>query len=327
MCISAPKLDPTSKLYLPYIKSYQGAECSPEHFDDKYVIGQGKYGEVWLSAFTPRTGGKTHLVARKIYYDKPDKELFIRTKECALAAIHHPNVPRLFCVTRDEKGQVGIAMQYVSGIAVDAHGYQKESDLAEWQRYQRAWMSKQWGRVLQAGASLLHLLHAHGLRYNDLKPDNVVVGPHNVWFIDFDMTWRNADIPHRWGGTRTFTAPEMIFLNEKEKGAKIVHFKNEAPDWYKLGLTLYAMLGECRPFPNHDMWSLLQAIKRGIVRERLPEGPVGDLLYGLLRLTSKNRFDHAKVMEWMAAHPEYFPSRSKPSSAEADAAALPSPTD
>lgn len=320
-CISAPRLD-LARRYLPYVDTYQGTKCLPEHFDDKYILGKGNYGEVWLSTFSPRAGGKTRFVARKIYYAKPNIELFIRANECAMAAIQHPNVPRLFCVTRGEDGRVGVAMQYAAGIVTDSHGWLNKSELSEWQRYQRTWMSRQWWRVLQAGASLLHLLHSHQLRCFDLKPDNVIVGPHNVWFIDFDMTWHTNSNKDRTAGTRFYTAPEMVFLNPEQKTVRIAPFRHEAPDWYRLGLVIYAMLGECRPFPDDDLWACFQAIKKGVARESLPEGPVGDLVHGLLALTSKFRFGYAEVMDWMAAHPEYSSPHYRPISAQADPAPI-----
>src|SRR5262245_61176929 len=116
----------------------------------------------------------------------------------ALCQVEHPNVVRFYSLPIDEaRGVMGLAMEYVAGVALDkriaAKGQLSIADTLA---------------VGVAVASALSAVHRAGLVHRDVKPGNVIdaAGIYNL--IDFGIAAADA-IPHK-----PSPKPKIVYLDD-----------------------------------------------------------------------------------------------------------------
>ncbi|MEO7094695.1 MAG: protein kinase, partial [Polyangiales bacterium] len=158
-------------------------------------LGKGGFAPVWLAE---EIYGATKLrtAAVKIFsFDDIDarsgsarssssgerRRALITEEARALCRVEHPNVVRFYALpTDDERGLIGLAMEYVAGTALDRKisgeaGAIRKLPLAE---------------VLSVGiavASALAVVHQAGLVHRDIKPANVIEAGGLYKLIDFGI--------------------------------------------------------------------------------------------------------------------------------------------
>ena len=157
-------------------------------------LGKGGFAPVWLAE---EIYGATKLrtAAVKIFsFDDVDARSGSRTSSAgerrraliteearALCRVEHPNVVRFYALpTDDERGLIGLAMEYVAGTALDRKlqgeaGAIRKLPLSE---------------VLAVGiavASALAVVHQAGLVHRDIKPANVIEAGGLYKLIDFGI--------------------------------------------------------------------------------------------------------------------------------------------
>jgi serine/threonine protein kinase len=157
-------------------------------------LGKGGFAPVWLAE---EIYGATKLrtAAVKIFsFDDIEARDGARTSSSgerrraliteearALCRVEHPNVVRFYALpTDDERGLIGLAMEYVAGTALDRKiageaGTIRKLPLAE---------------VLSVGiavASALAVVHQAGLVHRDIKPANVIEAGGLYKLIDFGI--------------------------------------------------------------------------------------------------------------------------------------------
>src|SRR6185295_9751376 len=200
-------------------------------------LGSGGMGVVWLAI---RTDG---LIKRPVALKLPHgawkraglAERMAREREI-LASLAHPNIAHLYDAGVTAAGQPYLAIEYVEGTRVDV--YCRERALGVRARLELF--------VQVAGA----VAYAHGklVVHRDLKPANILVsGDGQVRLLDFglaklleDGVTRETRVTEMAGRALTpdYASPEQI-LGEP---------LTTASDVYSLGVVLYELLCEQRPY-------------------------------------------------------------------------------
>ena len=100
--------------------------------------------------------------------------------------------------------------------------------------------ARSYGAMVVCG---LRALHAAGLVYRDLKPDNLLIQPNGyVALADFGFTARAESCGRCRQGTAVYLAPEL--LRKAAHGAPV--------DWWAFGALILEMITGSPPFVNED---------------------------------------------------------------------------
>lgn len=185
-------------------------------------IGHGSFGEVWLAA----DQAVHDEYAIKIL--KPGTPIHERLKEAKIGhQLDHSNVVRVHQADVVREGQnqyVILAMDYIEKGSV--------SRLANPSRYLDLPTTIRIGCDILRG---LEYLHGFDLIHNDIKPENVLVGPRNQGMLtDYGIagiTQDGAAIPAP-KFYKIHVAPEVLETN----------LINAQSDIYQVGLTMFRML-------------------------------------------------------------------------------------
>lgn len=140
--------------------------------------------------------------------------------------------------------------------------------------------------VVQIGLAVsraLASLAESGLVHRDVKPANIILGPSGeVTLIDLGLAKAETDqgltLPHELLGTADYLAPEVI------TGAP----ENIGSDCYALGVTLYELLTDAKPFGQENPLDILARVAKGVsvlpareYRVDVPQ-PLSDLIGRLM---------------------------------------------
>lgn len=232
-------------------------------------LGEGGFAPVYL-AEEVHGGRKLRDVALKLFFlpealapSSGEAAAFrerVLDEARALCRVEHPNVVRFFAVHRDdERGVMGLAMEYVRGEGLDVR-LREGGPLGD-------------EAVLEVGAAVawaLAAVHDAGLVHGDVKPSNIVRGAsgHGYKLIDFGIA---ADLdpaaqkPAALAGTPGYIAPERL-----HHGAPA----SPAADLFALGITLFKLRWGALPAlePTAGATSTFDAV----AAERGQAQPAGD---------------------------------------------------
>jgi eukaryotic-like serine/threonine-protein kinase len=215
-------------------------------------VGKGGYGEVWLAvSIHKRVHKPGRHYALKFALASPEEDATadaraMREVQLLLQAAH-PHVLRVLGHGRWPDPDTGIhytVLEWVEG-----------GTLLEWAPKANPSL-RQVVRLAQQLARAVQAAHERGAVHRDIKPANVLVSAaHGLPFLaDFGMgetagspTLTPAGLPV---GTHEYRSPEALAFSLRAGGAPY-HFQ-PADDWYALGVTLYELLTEVRPFPERE---------------------------------------------------------------------------
>jgi serine/threonine-protein kinase len=200
-------------------------------------IGEGGMGTVWLAE--RRDGMVNRPVALKLprgsFREAGLGERMAREREI-LASLDHPHIARLYDAGLTPDGAPFLALEYVEGRAIDRYCSDRALDV-------RARLKL----FLQVASAVAH---AHGklVVHRDLKPSNILVTEEGqVRLLDFGIAKmldegvaRETEMTERVGRALTpdYASPEQIL------GEPI----GVAADVYSLGVVLFELLTESRPY-------------------------------------------------------------------------------
>src|SRR5436190_5524975 len=200
-------------------------------------LGVGGMGTVWLAE---RSDGLIHRpVALKLprswSYSGALAERLARERDI-LATLNHPNIARLYDAGMTVRGQPYLALEYVEGSRID-----------EFVREARLDLPAVLELFLQVTDAVSHA-HAQLVVHRDLKPSNILVaaGGH-IRLLDFGIAKlldqgeaRETELTEQSGRALTpdYASPEQI------AGAPV----GTASDVYSLGVVLYELLTQVRPY-------------------------------------------------------------------------------
>jgi len=201
------------------------------------LLGEGGMGSVWLAE--RRDGMLSRPVALKLprgAWSRPGlSERMAREREI-LASLNHAHIARLYDAGLGHDGQPYLALEYVEGRPIDRYVREERLDL-------RARL----GLFLQVAEAVAHA-HARLVVHRDLKPSNILVtAGGEVRLLDFGIAKlleqgraEETELTRLSGRALTlaYASPEQI--EGKPLGV--------ASDVYSLGVLLYELLAEARPY-------------------------------------------------------------------------------
>lgn len=187
----------------------QAVRCGP-------LLGEGESARVY-EARSPAGDRCVLKVAR------PGFESVLLHEARVLALCDGECVPVLDGVGRYGPGQeIALLLRRLPGVSLA-----RVTNIGDAEREALAW------RVLGEGAQALDHLHAYGISHGDVKPDNVVLDPHEVgslWLIDFGLSGPFAEVQR---GTPRYLPPEVL------RGERI---SSRIADTYGLALCVAQLL-------------------------------------------------------------------------------------
>ncbi|MCG8467845.1 MAG: tetratricopeptide repeat protein [Gemmatimonadetes bacterium] len=260
------------------------------------VVGEGGMGVVYRAERSDGSFDRT--VALKVVKPGMDTRSVLRRFEAErriLGRLEHPAIARLYDAGATELGRPWLAMEFVNGVALTDYTRERRLSVRE--------------RLVLFHAVCQAVEHAHRnlIVHRDLKPYNILVRADQggVALLDFGVAKLLEDEDGsltRTGEkfmTRPYAAPEQI-LEEPI---------TTATDVYALGVVLYELLADARPFVADGAAALERAILE--TDPRLPAGvdtELGAICLKALRKAPHERYGSAAdigadVQRWLSGLP------------------------
>ncbi|MGX9883521.1 serine/threonine-protein kinase [Streptomyces sp. NPDC002276] len=239
-------------------------------------IGSGGMGTVWR-AFDELVDREVAVKQPRLPGDPEDEEFQraahrLYREARAAARVDHPSAVAIHDVVIEDDQLPWIVMELVRG-----------ESLHELLRRGRLTPAES-ARIGRAVLGALSAAHAVGIVHRDVKPANVLLGPHDrVVLTDFGIAHIQGEesltASGEFVGSLEFIAPERM----SGTGA------GPASDLWSLGVLLYAAVEGASPFRRTTVESTLGAILAGDPPEPTRAGPLGPLLVRMLARDPEER--------------------------------------
>jgi eukaryotic-like serine/threonine-protein kinase len=234
-----------------------GDDLGPYRLDR--LLAEGGMGRVWLAH---RSDGLIERpVALKLpkgLESRPDLAQRIAREREILASLDHPHIARLYDAGVTVEGQPYLALEYVEGEPIDRFAKERGLDTRARLRL-----------FLQVAEAVAHA-HSRLVVHRDLKPSNILVNANgDARLLDFGIAKlleegeaRETDLTKISGRALTlaYASPEQI------SGDPL----GVASDVYSLGVVLYELLTETRPY--HPARETRGALEEAVL-QAIPEKP------------------------------------------------------
>jgi hypothetical protein len=235
-------------------------------FADATFVRRGGMGDVWRA--THRESGI--VVAVKILRDdlqaiEESRQRFFREIRI-YGRIASPVIPRLVC-SGEVEGRLWFATEWVDGGTLDGAMVQRPLSWTDLRP------------IVADIAAALADLHLAGVLHRDVKPSNILLGPHGAKLIDFSVARDTDDAgltaSLQFIGTPGFVAPEG--------------HADLRSDLYSLGRTIARALGEFPPSPDDPTPAVVSA-------GSLADKEASRILRWLTEIDPKKRPQNANVL-------------------------------
>lgn len=247
----------------------EDAKVGLADFDFLKVLGRGSFGKVMLCRMHSDPDGRTYAmkILRKAAIVERDQVEHTKSERDILQHIDHPFLMKLhFAFQSDTK--LYLIMDYLTGGELFFH-------LKNARRF-----SEERCRFYAAEILLgVEHLHANGIIYRDLKPENVLLdGDGHVCLTDFGLSKRagSGQETQTFCGTPEYLAPEVIVGDSYGK----------AVDWWSFGVMLYEMLVGLPPFYSENVHRMYELIQHATLR--FPDGVSPEARSLLVRLLQRS---------------------------------------
>ncbi|PWJ54220.1 40-residue YVTN family beta-propeller repeat-containing protein [Quadrisphaera granulorum] len=207
------------------------------------LLGAGGMGEVYRAHDTVRDRRVALKVLPEAFSHDSEYSSRFRREQHIAARLRDPHIIPIHDFGQVD-GRLFIDMRLVDGR--DAASLLAESSLTPQQAV----------HLVEQTAQALDSAHAEGLVHRDVKPSNLLVTPSGfVYVVDFGIarsvgtTRTSLTVTGATVGTLDYMAPERFTTQPLDARA----------DVYSLACLLYEFLTSRRPFPGHDLPSLMYA--------------------------------------------------------------------
>ena len=309
---------------------------APDHIGPYKLIrelGRGGMGVVWLAERADGTLNRQVAIKTllNVAHRSDLTERFLRERDI-LARLEHPNIARLYDAGVSAQGEPYLVLQFVEGVPIND--------------YCRAHRLTTRNRVALFAKVLAAVQYAHNLHiiHRDLKPSNILVtAGGELMLLDFGIAKMLApDTGSAIESELTFFSGKALTLEyaspEQIRGEPLT----VAADIYSLGVVLYELLTDTRPFKsdrpsraaleeailNDDAVVPSAAIIGGGVREaainRRTDAPTlrtalrGDIdaivMTAIAKLPKRRYASVARLMDDLAAWLNGLPVQARPES-------------
>lgn len=230
-------------------------EPLPERFGNFRVterLGQGFFGVVYK--------GHHDVLDKDVAIKVPHQHRIRSAEDVAaykaeaqkLAGLNHSGIVTVTDYGATEDGRCYVVSEFVSGGTL--RDRLREGPLPREEAVE----------IVATAAEALHYAHAKGLVHRDIKPENMLLDAAGRPVIaDFGLAVdeeEQRDLAGQFAGTRSYMAPEQV------RGQ--VHHLDGRTDIWALGVVLYELLTDRRPFGGRSAEELSQEIL-----ERPPKPP------------------------------------------------------
>ncbi|MEU6141274.1 protein kinase [Streptomyces sp. NPDC047081] len=233
-------------------------------------IGSGGMGTVW-QAYDELVGRDVAVKQPWLPGDPEDEQRRraasrLHREARAAARVDHPAAVSIHDVVVDDDGLPWIVMELIRGESLHEVLRRGPVDTAEA------------ARIGLAVLGALHAAHTVGIVHRDVKPANVLLGPHGrVVLTDFGIAHVQGEesltMSGEFVGSLEFVAPERMSGRSSA---------GPASDLWSLGVLLYAAVEGASPFRRTTVESTLAAVIAAEPPEPRQAGPLGPLIARLL---------------------------------------------
>lgn len=248
-------------------------------------LGRGSMGVVYR-AHDPQID---RLIALKaLRHDRVTSEVFVQRflKEAkAIGRLSHPNIVTVYDVGRDH-GSIYIAMEFLEGTPLNEVIQEKRLTLEE---------------IVDLGVQIAEALdyaHQKGIVHRDIKPTNIIITPDGrVKITDFGIA--RIEDP---SATQQTQAGEIlgtpVYMSPEQVMGRPVDGRS---DLYSLGVILYELSTQKRPFRGNSIAAIFRAITQDTPAEPATTDPsisrkLSDLVMKSLNKRHDKRLQTGKAM-------------------------------
>lgn len=208
-------------------------------------LGRGGMGTVYLASRDDHEyERKVAVKLLNVGMDQPEHVRRFLNERQILAGLEHAHIAKLLDGGHTEAGQPYLVMEYVDGRPLVEYCTRHELGL------------KQRIELMVKVCEAVQYAHRHLVVHRDIKPSNVLVNEEGEpKLLDFGIAKVLAE-----GSERTQQTEQLLTIEyaspEQVKGEAI----STATDVYALGVVLYELLEEAKPFGTRDAVALTYAI-------------------------------------------------------------------
>jgi eukaryotic-like serine/threonine-protein kinase len=245
-------------------------------------LGRGGMGVVWLaedSTIGRRVAIKELRLPHGIApHERQVFEQRVLREARTAGRLNDPGIVTVYDVVQ-EQGGTFIVMELV-----------EYPDLADVVRQHGALSTSFVAKIAEQLLSALEAAHAAGVVHRDVKPANVMVAPNGrVKLTDFGIAQSTDDPRLTQSGTLigspTYISPERL----------LGHDASPASDLWALGATLFFAVEGYGAYERPTTPASIQAIMNERAQVQLAQGPLADVIMGLLEPAPVRRLDAAQA--------------------------------
>lgn len=254
------------------------------------IIGRGGVGEVWrvqestlnrtlaIKTLRPEYAARQDLISR--FYEEARVQ----------AQLQHPGIIPVHCLAEIPDGRMAFTMPEIQGRSLrQVIQAVHRASRGDWKPDDQGWTFRRLLDAFHRVCETVAYAHSRGVIHRDLKPENVMVGSYGEVFV---LDWGLAKVleeaptlevsgefPLPRGGDDEFqTRVDAVIGTPQymppEQARGEIRLVGKASDVYALGGTLYEILAGHPPIRGNDVYSVLEAARRGDVAPFRPPGPV-----------------------------------------------------